>query len=107
METIAFLLYYVTPYAAVVVFFGGIAYRLYRWRQKSPVAVHLSLFPRPQGRLGRLVDTLVDEWKEAGVYRTTWDATDVASGVYFYKLQTHTGLEADRLTETRKLILVR
>jgi len=50
---------------------------------------------------GKLVETLLDEWQEAGVHRSIWDARDMASGVYFYKLQT------DRRTETRKLILVR
>jgi nitrate reductase gamma subunit len=69
MEAIAFLFYYITPYIAVVVFLGGIAYRLYRWRQKSPVPAHLSLFPRPQGRLGRLVDILVDMFTLKGLFQ--------------------------------------
>ncbi|HID86082.1 MAG TPA: hypothetical protein EYP55_01740, partial [Anaerolineae bacterium] len=58
-----------TPYIAVVVFFGGIAYRLHRWRQRSPVPTHLSLFPRPQSRLGRLVDALVDMFTLKGLFQ--------------------------------------
>jgi nitrate reductase gamma subunit len=69
MEIVAFLFYYITPYIAVVVFLGGIGYRLYRWRRKSPVSAHLSLFPRPQGRLGRLADTLVDMFTLKGLWR--------------------------------------
>jgi nitrate reductase gamma subunit len=69
METISFLFYYITPYIAMVVFLGGIAYRLYRWQQRSPVPAHLSLFPRPQGRLGRLVDTLVDMFTLKGLWQ--------------------------------------
>jgi nitrate reductase gamma subunit len=69
MEYIAFPFYYVTPYIALVVFVGGVAYQLYRWRQKSPVTARLSLFPRPQSRLGRLVDTLVDMFTLKGLFR--------------------------------------
>jgi len=37
---------------------------------------------------GRLVETLVDEHQDAGSYNLTWDASDISSGVYFYKLST-------------------
>jgi len=69
METIKFLFYYITPYVAVVVFFGGIAYQLYRWRQKSPVRSHLSLYPRPESGAGRVVDTLVDMFTLKGLFQ--------------------------------------
>ncbi len=69
MEMIAFLFYYITPYIALVVFLGGTAYGLYRWRQKSPMSAHLSLFPRPQGRLGRWLDMLVDLFTLKGLLR--------------------------------------
>jgi nitrate reductase gamma subunit len=69
MEIIAFLFFYVTPYVAVAVFFGGIVYQLHRWRQQSPVSARMSLFPRPQGRLGRLVDTLVDMFTLKGLWK--------------------------------------
>ena len=38
--------------------------------------------------LGREVATLVNEVKEPGVYTAQWDASNVASGVYFYRLST-------------------
>lgn len=69
MKTIAFVFYYVTPYIALSVFVGGIIYQLNRWRQKSPVPAHLSLFPRPQGRGRRWLDTLVDMFTLKGLFR--------------------------------------
>jgi len=66
---IAFLFYYVTPYVAVAIFLGGIAYRIYRWREKEPVPAHLSLFPRPRSRLGRVVDMLVDMFTLKGLWK--------------------------------------
>lgn len=69
MEVLTFAFYYLTPYIAVVVFFGGIAYRIYRWRHKRPVPARLSLFPRPQNRLGRLLDTLVDMFTLKGLWQ--------------------------------------
>lgn len=69
MQTIAFVFYYITPYVAVAVFFGGIAYQVYRWTRQAPVAGRLSLFPRPRGRFGRLVDALVDMFTLKGLFR--------------------------------------
>ncbi|QQS38223.1 MAG: T9SS type A sorting domain-containing protein [Ignavibacteriales bacterium] len=37
--------------------------------------------------LGREVKTLVNEYQEKGVYEVGFDASDLASGVYFYKLE--------------------
>jgi nitrate reductase gamma subunit len=69
MDTIEFLLAYITPYIAVIVLIGGTAYRMVRWRQAKPVPAHLSLFPRPEGRLGRLGDALVDLFTLKGLFR--------------------------------------
>ena len=50
---------------------------------------------------GRVVKTLVDEQLQPGEYEVQWDASNVASGVYFYRL--HAG---DRQI-TRKLVLLK
>lgn len=73
METIEFLLAYITPYIAVIVLIGGVAYQVYRWSQKQPVPAHLSLFPRPEGRLERVVDAVVDMFTLKGLFKVnTW-----------------------------------
>jgi hypothetical protein len=50
---------------------------------------------------GREVATLVSEKLPAGKYKYDWDASNLASGVYFYKL------EAGQFTRVRKMVLVR
>jgi carboxypeptidase T len=51
--------------------------------------------------LGREVATLVNEAREPGSYKVSWDASNVGSGVYFYRLT------AGSNTATRKLLLMR
>jgi hypothetical protein len=51
--------------------------------------------------LGREVATLVNEVKAPGTYTAPWDASGLASGVYFYRLQ------ARGFTQTRRLMLLR
>jgi hypothetical protein len=51
--------------------------------------------------LGREVAMLVNEEKTPGTYKVTFDAAELASGVYFYRLQT-SGFVA-----TKKLMLVK
>jgi hypothetical protein len=51
--------------------------------------------------LGREVATLVNEVKQPGTYTVQWNATDMASGVYLYRLQ------SGSFSETKKLILLR
>jgi len=50
---------------------------------------------------GRLVATLVDGYDQAGEHTVTWDASDVSSGIYFYKLT------AGDYTETKRMMLVK
>ena len=51
--------------------------------------------------LGREVTTLENEEKPAGNYEITFNASDLPSGVYFYRLK------AGSFTESKKLILLR
>jgi subtilisin-like proprotein convertase family protein len=51
--------------------------------------------------LGREVKTLLDEFKEAGTHVVEFDASEYASGVYFYKI------EAGDYINTKKLILLK
>ncbi len=51
--------------------------------------------------LGREVKTLVNEEIPAGSYKVIFDAGDLSSGVYFYKMQ------AGSFTDTKKFILLR
>lgn len=51
--------------------------------------------------LGRLVKTLVNEFKEAGSYDVQFDGTGLASGVYFYRI------EAGDFVDSKKMVLVK
>jgi photosystem II stability/assembly factor-like uncharacterized protein len=51
--------------------------------------------------LGQEVATLVDGQQDAGSHALQWNAANVSSGVYFYRLQ------ADNFSQTRKLLLLK
>lgn len=51
--------------------------------------------------LGNEIKTLVNREEPAGVYDLTWDAGNLPSGIYFYKIQ------AGTYTETKKMILMK
>jgi len=51
--------------------------------------------------LGREVTTLMNEHKNPGTYEVKFDASQLASGIYFYSLQT------ERVTETKRMLLVK
>lgn len=51
--------------------------------------------------LGNEITTLVKEQKSAGTYDVTWNAENLPSGIYFYRLQ------AGSFVDTRKMILLR
>ena len=50
---------------------------------------------------GQLVETLVDEDKNAGYYSVLWNSTGVSSGLYFYRIQ------AGEYTETKKSLILK
>ncbi len=51
--------------------------------------------------IGRTVQTLVNEFKNAGSHETVFDGASVAGGVYLYNL------EADAFRDTKKMILIK
>ena len=51
--------------------------------------------------LGREVTTLVNDEKPAGIYEVSFDASELSSGVYFYKLRT------GNYIQTKKMVLLR
>lgn len=64
--------------------------------------------PRPgQVRLsiynirGQLVSVLLDEWLEAGEHDINFDATELSSGIYLYRLN------SDSFTDTKKMMLLK
>jgi len=50
---------------------------------------------------GQLIQSLVDDNKTAGVHKTIWNATNISSGIYFYKIR------ADHFTAVKKCILIK
>lgn len=51
--------------------------------------------------LGEIITTLVDEVRDAGSYKETFNASDLPSGIYFYQLK------AGSFTQTKKMILLK
>jgi len=51
--------------------------------------------------LGRRVQTLINDNKNAGIQSVIFDASLLSSGVYFYRL------EAGSLAETKRMVLLR
>ena len=63
----------------------------------TPVQVDLSI----HNILGQKVATLVDKKQAAGRYQVQWDAGQLASGIYFYKLQ------MDSYISIKKMVFVK
>jgi hypothetical protein len=61
------------------------------------VSVKLTIFDI----LGREAAALVNQQLQPGSYEVTWDASNMPSGVYFYKL------ESDGFTETKKMLIIK
>jgi len=59
--------------------------------------------------LGREVATLLNEERQAGIYRVTWDASKLPSGVYFYTLRVGDAStsSARSFVETMKMVLTK
>ena len=50
---------------------------------------------------GRLVETLVNEQKDAGYYTVNWNADNVVSGIYFY------GIKAGDFSSVKKCLVIK
>ena len=68
-------------------------------RYQIPSSGHVSL--RVYNILGQEVRTLVDRIVDEGHHVVTWDASDMASGVYFYRLT------AGEFTDTKRMVLMK
>ena len=64
-----------------------------------PVATHLDL--AVYDIRGRLVNQLIDGNRTAGIHEVTWDASDMPSGMYLYRIQT------EENSQTKKMILIK
>ena len=51
--------------------------------------------------LGREISTLVNDYKQSGSYEIEWNASNYASGIYFYKI------EAGDFITTKKMLLIK
>ncbi len=68
-----------------------------RWRLPVESQVELSIYSIS----GEKVVTLVSERQTAGRHQIVWDARDVASGVYYYRIQT------GKFEDVKKMVLFR
>ena len=76
---------------------SGVTLRLRQLTDQSDIKVTLKVYDV----LGNEIATLVDEQKKAGYYEVEFAATQLASGVYFYRLQ------AGNFIQTKKMLLLR
>jgi hypothetical protein len=67
------------------------------WQLAVSSAVDLSVY----NILGQKVATLVNRKQKAGFYTKEWDASGMASGVYYYRLV------AGEFVSTKKLVLLK
>jgi Secretion system C-terminal sorting domain len=57
--------------------------------------------------LGREVKTLVDETKDAGYYNAVFDGTNLASGIYIYRVEARDASTSLSMTKTMKMVLIK
>jgi len=71
----------------------------------TPIPVHLAIYDIT----GRLVETLVNESQESGVYRVHWEGKNRGSGIYFYRLIAGDPAlsKVEVYTTTKKMTLLR
>lgn len=64
-----------------------------------PIAVQVKI--EVYNLLGQVIEVLVDAEQEAGYHSVQWDASDLASGVYFYRLT------AGNFTDSKRMVLMK
>ncbi len=69
-----------------------------------PIDGHVTL--KVYDVLGREVKTLVDESKSAGSYEVKFEASSLASGIYFYRVSI-TGNDGKNFVSTKKMLLMK
>jgi hypothetical protein len=69
------------------------------FRYQLPIGTKVTL--KVYNLLSQEIKTLVDDWQDAGYKTVEWDASNFASGVYFYRIN------AGSFIQTKKLILMR
>jgi hypothetical protein len=57
--------------------------------------------------LGEIITTLVDETNSAGVHEVNWNASNLASGVYLYRIDAESVSDAKNYTSTKKMLLLK
>jgi hypothetical protein len=67
------------------------------WQLTRSSLVKLSVY----NTLGQRVATLLSEFQHPGYHQLEWDASDMASGIYFYRL------EAGPHVETKKMVVLK
>ncbi len=67
----------------------------YQIPQSGKVSLHI------YDVLGRKIDTLVEEYKTAGIYEVLFNGKDLTSGVYFYRIQ------SGNFTAEKKFVLIK
>jgi hypothetical protein len=69
------------------------------------LSVHGSVTLKIYDALGREIATLVNKEQTAGTYEVPFDARNITSGIYFYRLQIRQ--PSGTFTETKKLVLLK
>jgi hypothetical protein len=57
--------------------------------------------------LGREVQTLVNENLSPGTFEVDFDGSNLPSGIYYYKLEVSDPSAPLRVTETKKMVLIK
>jgi hypothetical protein len=58
--------------------------------------------------LGKEIMTLVNEFKQAGSYITSFNGSNLPSGIYYYRIAIHSDrIEAGNFVAVRKMLLIK